>query len=259
MGEMCKVLPDYASQGASVMRGLDKVGIKNVEMHRKNFNDERVLTKQSAYVTLGNNQGAHMSRLIGVLNEFVNEPLAMDNTILNMLSDSHELTTAYWGCEWRSWHDTESGGFMFDAELEGIRMSSTYKWYITFSVPYASVCPCSHEMVKSVGHGVPHMQRSIVKVTGLLSEGDLEWLLPTALSKVAHVVDLVPESIMKRPDELAWCERAADINLFVEDSARNVAEVIDGIFDDWIVISEHQESIHQHNVLAVCKKGDTLV
>ncbi len=63
---------------------------------------------------------------------------------------------------------------------------------------------------------------------------------------------------MKRKDELAWCERAADTNLFVEDAAREVAKAIDNWFNDWVVVCEHEESIHQHNVVAVCRKGDEL-
>ena len=52
--------------------------------------------------------------------------------------------------------------------------------------------------------------------------------------------------------------QAADINLFVEDAAREVAKAIDNWFNDWVVVCEHEESIHQHNVVAVCRKGDEL-
>jgi GTP cyclohydrolase FolE2 len=64
---------------------------------------------------------------------------------------------------------------------------------------------------------------------------------------------------MKRNDELSWCVRAGTTNLFVEDAARLCGAAITDLFADWVVVCEHQESIHQHNVVAVCRMGDSLL
>jgi GTP cyclohydrolase FolE2 len=252
-----KTLPDYACQ-VSDDRVLNKVGVRNVEIIMRDLEDERVLTNQSAYVSLENMKGAHMSRLMMVMQDLTDTDIEASDEILDMLCDTHDAVSTYWKCRWKSMYKGDPH-FTFDAVLEGVKVRDTFNWYLTFNVPYASVCPCSHEMVKSVGHGIPHMQRSLVEVTGLVTTDDLGSLLSTGLSRVVDAVVLVPEPMMKRPDELDWCQRAAGHNMFVEDSARRVAEVIDDLFDDWVVKSEHQESIHQHNVVAVCKKGDQLV
>lgn len=253
-------LPDYAAcTTGNNNRPLDKVGINNVEIYRADCNDHPVLTTQSAYVSLGHESGAHMSRLIGSLMNHENDAIDIDNELLNEIQETHDMASAYWNCRWRGQH-TDEVSFFYDANLEGItRSDKDNSWYITVVVPYASVCPCSHEMVKHVGHGVPHMQRCEAKVTGLIGNDDFDWILPTMISNIADAVKLIPERMMKRPDELDWCKRAAETNLFVEDSARNIATAIDEMFDDWVVVAEHQESIHQHNVTAVCKKGQELL
>jgi len=72
-------------------------------------------------------------------------------------------------------------------------------------------------------------------------------------------VGLIPVSLMKREDELKWCQLASEFNLFVEDAARVIGDVIDAYSTpDWVVVCEHEESIHQHNVVAVCRKGGRL-
>lgn len=253
-----KFLPDYACRIDGDKRNLDKVGVKNVEMYRKDWTDKRVLTSQSAYIPVHGSNGAHMSRLLRSIMDAKDMPIEMDNEFLIGLAGSHDCDTVYWECNWRTEYEGEIP-FMMDISLEGSLLKGIPSWYLTFTVPYASVCPCSHEMVTSEGFGVPHMQRSKVTITGELKGGELDWILADAVSKVINAVQLIPESMMKRPDELDWCQRAAKTNLFVEDAARNVADRMDSVFADWVVRAEHMESIHQHNVVAVCKKGEKLI
>jgi GTP cyclohydrolase FolE2 len=253
-------LPDYASNKNNGFP-LEKVGIKNVEAHMQDFDDERVLTRQSIYIPLVGKQGVHMSRMVEVINSLQGLKIECDDSILYRIADSHNSDTAYWTTSWRShFNEDKENDFFFDLELEGILYNDSTEWYITFTVPYASVCPCSHEMVKANGSGVPHMQRAEATVTGLIDEGEnLDELIAAAVARVCQAVDLTPESLMKRNDELSWCVRAGTVNLFVEDAARLTGQAVEGIFNDWVVVCEHQESIHQHNVVAVCRKGDSLL
>ena len=177
--------------------------------------------------------------------------------------DNHNASKAFWEVSWED-------AIMFNLEklkptflvipmsLEGALIKgSSPEWFFTFEFPYASVCPCSAEMTKSSGCGHPHMQRATATVTVQLN-GSLNVVNPM-LTNVANAVGLIPVSFMKRPDELAWCQLANEFNLFVEDAARVIGDVIDGYsLPDWVVVCEHEESIHQHNVVAVCRKGGRL-
>lgn len=252
-------LPDYACTVNDNNRALEKVGLSNIKVFMKDFSGERVLTHQNIFIALGTEQGAHMSRLVEKVYSLDGEQIVCDDDFLVSIADTHDSISSRWECRWQTKFNGEKE-FMMDVFLEGVFLNEECKWYLTFTVPYASVCPCSHEMVKAAGHGVPHMQRSIAQITGEINEfDDLDNLLIVAASRVADTVDLVPEGLMKRPDELAWCERAADINLFVEDSSRAIADVIDDIFPDWTVVVRHMESIHEHDVIAVARKGDRLI
>lgn len=261
MSSSCVVyLPDYANGKSKNLKYLHKAGVKGISSYRMDFTDERVLTTQSAYVPLKDYNGIHMSRLVDIIRELEGEPIEMDDSILELLASSHDTSNSYWDCAWESLHSTDDNqSLRISCRLEGVKRDKDVKWYITLAVPYASVCPCSHEMVKARGHGIPHMQRATARVTGLLNpQEDLSIAIGTAISKICNAVVLIPLPHMKRKDELAWCERAADTNLFVEDAAREVAKAIDNWFNDWVVVCEHEESIHQHNVVAVCRKGDEL-
>jgi GTP cyclohydrolase FolE2 len=79
------------------------------------------------------------------------------------------------------------------------------------------------------------------------------------VARVVDTVDIVPIPFMKRPAELDWCQRAEQTNLFVEDASRVIGQVIDGFMEDWVVVCTHMESIHQHDVVSVCRKGKKLV
>jgi GTP cyclohydrolase FolE2 len=253
-------LPDYAAKDNNGLP-LEKVGVKDVEVYMHDFDDERVLTKQSIYIPLEQKQGVHMSRMVEIVNSLKSLKIECNSDILYRIADSHNIDTAYWVAAWRShFREDKENDFFFDLELEGVLYDGLPAWYITMTVPYASVCPCSHEMVKANGSGVPHMQRATATVTGLVSQGeDLDELIASAVARVSQAVDLTPESLMKRNDELSWCVRAGTTNLFVEDAARLCGAAITDLFADWVVVCEHQESIHQHNVVAVCRMGDSLL
>ncbi len=258
-----RFLPDYASCPVGDNNGnkpLQKVGINGVIQYRTDFNGERVLTKQSAAVSLRDMNGIHMSRLVKVLHEYDGEAIEPDDGLLEELCSSHDVKDAYWECKWESMHEVGDMQMInITCMLEGIMAADDIKWFLTLDVPYSSVCPCSAEMTRFAGHGIPHMQRAIAHVTGeMLANHDLDTLITVVANNILSAVELFPLQYMKRQDELAWCEKAADVNLFVEDAARRVADAVDGKFADWVVVCEHFESIHQHNVMAVCRKGDVL-
>lgn len=253
-------LPDYCAIQREGVKPLDKVGVDEVGMFRLDFSEQRVMTEQSAYISLIAANGIHMSRLLEVLFRYEYEEIEPSFEILDLLAVSHDVTNAYWECKWTYEHMLENEQPLFvNCALEGVLTDDKDSWYLTVQVPYASVCPCSAEMTAIYG-GHPHIQRAYAKVTGLLdNSGELDNFLTAVVSKVVSVVGLVPFPIMKRQDELEWCQHAAQNKLFVEDAARNISDAIDHWYKDWVVVCKHYESIHQHSVVAVRKKGDKLV
>lgn len=253
------LLPDYASESTDKLP-LQKVGINNLSMWRLDPSGDRVLTNQSAYVNLDDHKGIHMSRLVEVLMECDGLKIELDNDILYELASSHEVNNAYWECKWQAmWEIDEVQTIRFGAHVEGVLTDEEISWYLTSIIPYTSVCPCSAAMVREYG-GIPHMQRATAKITGRIpSDSDLDELMTYTLIGTLDAVGLYPKPLMKRPDELEWCQRAAERNLFVEDATREIVNAIRLLYSDYVVVCEHEESIHQHNAVAVCRKGEKLL
>lgn len=257
------MLPDYASQPCNG-RLLERVGIHDVVVQMIGMEDVLVPTKQSLYVELCGKNGAHMSRLVSIVDELDGMHVNVWRSPLEEAIASHDAEKAFWEVSWEDIVTFEVNGLrstklVIPMTLEGAKIKgSEPEWFWTFEFPYASVCPCSAEMTKSAGLGHPHMQRATATVT-LQLVGDLKVLTKEILIKVANAVGLIPVSLMKRNDELAWCQLANEFNLFVEDAARVIGDVVDAFSPpDWVVVCEHEESIHQHNVVAVCRKGGRL-
>jgi GTP cyclohydrolase I len=258
MDSCIRLLPDYARLPNNKM-ALEKVGIIGVKQYQLDFSEQRTITTQAAYVDLSGENGIHMSRLSIVLKEYTGETICINSELLEKLLESHDASSAYWECDWEQAHQMENEQEIFiKCKLEGVITHDTEDWFLTMEIPYASVCPCAAAMCESEEDGIPHMQRARARITGQLNpEDDLDDLLTTMVSRVIDVVDLVP--VMKRPDELDWCKRASQTNLFVEDASRVIGDVIDGFMEDWVVVCTHYESIHQHDVVSVCRKGKKLV
>ena len=256
------LLPDYASQPCNG-RLLERVGVHDVCVPMMGLGEVLVPTKQSLYVELEGKNGAHMSRLVGLIEDNSYNYIEPAVHMMQYAIENHNASKAFWEV---SWNDTlmftpdrlKSTYLIIPMTLEGALIKGgAPEWFFTFEFPYASVCPCSAEMTKSAGNGHPHMQRATATVTVQLN-GNLEVVRPL-LERIANAVGLIPVSLMKREDELAWCQLASEFNLFVEDAARVIGDVVDASSTpDWVVVCEHEESIHQHNVVAVCRKGGRL-
>jgi len=260
-GSCVKFLPDYAEGESKTGYTLHKVGIKKVEVYRKDFEDNLTITQQAAYVSLKQMKGIHMSRLVGIMLEYANQPVELDDEMMDKFTLSQRAESSYWECRWKSiieLDDLNTLAVRYGVEAKAYQ--NAIDWYFTIGVPYASVCPCAHDMCKSVSDGVPHMQRAIAYVTGQVSNDiDLPDFSTELISRVIDVVDIIPKPYMKREDELEWCRRAAKKNLFVEDAARQIAKAVNQCFGNAVVTCEHFESIHEHNVVAIHRKGEGLL
>ena len=259
------MLPDVAKK-ASRGKPLRKVGIDDVSVYRQDFDDRSVLTTQAAYINLNSTKGAHMSRLRGVLRDWKDEVINFDDEILDALYTTHKSRYTYWECSWKSMYDMpDDQDLKIDCKIEGRKVLNDIRWFLSLGIPYASVCPCAAEMCEDAiknkePQGFPHMQRAAAIITGeVAKDSDLNDFITNAISRVISVVDIVPKPFMKRTDELEWCQRASKTRLFVEDATREIADAIDPLFLDCVVICKHFESIHEHNVVGVWNKGEELV
>lgn len=255
-----KFLPDVAVK-KSRGKPLQKVGVDDVDILRKDFEGRDVISHQAAYINLTTVKGIHMSRLINViLNEWAGEVIGLDDEILDQLSASHGAKGTYWECNWQSMFEVEdSQPVKIDYKIEGKKVFKDIQWFLSLGIPYANVCPCSGEMTKKEG-GIPHMQRAKAIVTGEVAhDASLQDFSYDIIMKVANTVDLMPKPFMKREDELDWCQRAERTQLFVEDATREIADCLDGMFADMVVVCKHFEVIHEHNAVAVSRKGENLL
>lgn len=261
MGSCVKFLPDYAEGESKTGYALHKVGMDEVYIYRKDFDENLVITEQSAFVSLKNTKGIHMSRLIGIMSEYAEDIIELDDEMMDRLTSSHSAESAYWECKWKSIITTEGiNTILVDFKLEAKAYKNQIDWFFSTKIPYASVCPCAHDMCKAINDGVPHMQRAHAAITGQVSNDiDLPDFAMTVVNRVIDVVDIIPKPFMKREDELEWCQRAAKKNLFVEDAARQIAKAINPLFSNAVVSCKHFESIHQHNVIAIHRKGEGLL
>lgn len=255
------MLPDYASQPCNG-RVLERVGVHDVCVPMVGLGGVVVTTKQSLYVELSGKNGAHMSRLVSLIEENAHNAIELSDYMMRYAVESHSASKAFWEVSWTdiimlSPKRLKTTYINVPMTLEGALIAGDDpEWFFTFEFPYASVCPCSAEMTKENG-GHPHMQRATATVTVQI-QNDLGVIKPL-LASLANAVGLIPVSLMKRNDELAWCQLASEFNLFVEDAARVIGDVVDACsLSDWVVVCEHEESIHQHNVVAVCRKGGRL-
>jgi GTP cyclohydrolase I len=144
----------------------------------------------------------------------------------------------------------------FDCNLD---VTGEFKKVMWVDFIYSSACPCSTELSRHAAlsrsvFGIPHSQRSVARI-GLDMSG-LVW--------IEDVIDCCREALLtetlvfcKREDEQAFAELNGSQPKFVEDAIRYLAEAFNDMedVDDYKIICSHQESLHNHNAVAVITKG----
>jgi GTP cyclohydrolase I len=146
---------------------------------------------------------------------------------------------------------------VYECELEGEKKGDNEPdIYLTVTVEYTSCCPCSRNMsmVDAESGKGAHNQRSFCKVKVHLK--DFLWI-----EDLAEIVESKASceiyNILKRPDEQYVTEKAYAYPKFVEDMSRDISLELDKCtnIDGYVVVTEHFESIHQYNAVAVTRGG----
>lgn len=161
-------------------------------------------------------------------------------------------------------HEKKRGHIFYACELEGQMHGDEYKFFLTVNYRYSSTCPCSFTLAQDArkrrgkaANG--HSQRSTARITVQLDPNNPVW--------IEDVVELarkqIPTEVVvvcKRRDEMAFAELNGSNLLFTEDASRLLYEGLDAWYEqekifDFSIVTEHEESLHPFNAIAVAYKG----
>ncbi len=148
----------------------------------------------------------------------------------------------------------------YEGAFEGKLINGEKKFFLSANVLYASLCPCSKE-ISDYG---AHNQQSYADVTVELNK-----IGPDGCYWFEELVEAVEKSAsapmvnaLKRVDEAWQTELMYENPVFVEDMVRKVAVELDKDLDkrinDYRVIVNHHESIHQSIACSVIDAGREL-
>jgi len=123
-------------------------------------------------------------------------------------------------------------------------------------------CPCSLELAKHLckttgKESGGHQQRGFAEITVEFDE--MVWI-EDIIKDVEGEIKAIPYPIIRKQDEQNICHIARVNPLFVEEASRLIGVTLDKNPDviDFVVVCNHEESIHQSNAVAVIRKGDLL-
>lgn len=272
-------LPD--TQNGKDERGihLPKVGIRNfklpLEVTCDDGSKQFVQTTVSAFTDLNASvKGINMSRIAEVIQPVFAQGLNFKDqrskiflqVILQSLAEKLKAKNSYIKIRFPIFFEKEApkskrvGFAHYACTLEGIMKNGKYKYYMGVHVQYISCCSCSKALSEHLaenGHrGAPHNQRSFADV-----KIELDVNNPFGIKKLIDLIETatytIPYPVIKRMDEQEVARRSWKHTQFVEDSSRNIGLALKEEKDilDWLVIVEHEESIHQHSAVAVLYKG----
>lgn len=269
--EMNKNLPDIQNKTEDfVKKSIHKVGITNYKVPIKLYypNTDKhfsTIAKVSAYASLpSDKKGVNMSRFSQTITACAKDNISHEaiTQMLIKLKENLECENIYVKLRFDYLYKTlapESkiaSWFNIPIIMEGELVDDVISKFITVEVNYTSLCPCSKEISKYGAHN----QRSMARIKVELGNEILRF------EDFKEIVDLSVScpifNTLKRIDEKFVTEKAYDNPSFSEDAARNIAKRLDKWLDreinDYSVVTENYESIHQSNAVAIITAGRNL-
>lgn len=139
-----------------------------------------------------------------------------------------------------------------------------YKFYLTVEYVYSSTCPCSFELAHNATErrnaaANAHSQRSRMRTTIEFDPDNLVWIEDLVELHRQNIPTEV-QVVVKRRDEQAFAELNGSNLLFSEDAVRLMYAALDEWYEegrifDFRVITDHEESLHPWNAIALTSKG----
>lgn len=158
------------------------------------------------------------------------------------------------------------GHIFYDCVLEGRKHNDEYKFFLSVNYIFSSTCPCSYTLaqdaiVKRGKAANGHSQRSVATITVEFNPDNIVWI-EDIVEMARRQVPTEVVIICKRRDEQAFAELNGSNLLFTEDTVRLLYEGLDEMFEqgkitDFSIVSNHLESLHPWDAVAVTSKGIT--
>jgi GTP cyclohydrolase I len=265
-------LPDIQGTKANISIPIREVGVANVQvpfvLNSKYGGHNSMVANVSMRTNLdADTKGISMSRLIRTLKEYLDLPLnkKLIEQILTHLMLNVESKESYMRFDFllpivrKSVLSNNEFPIFHKCRFEGQLREGKFDFFQGAIIQYASYCPCSAELsnhLKSNGSmGFPHAQRSFAEILLKGKKDSYVWL-EDIVEAVERSIKTLPYPIIKREDEQAIAEIAANNPIFVEDAIRLISSELNQMeVEDWIVKCVHEESIHTSEAIAVNWKG----
>lgn len=262
-------LPDIQNIEDVRDKHINKVGIREYEVPIKVFDNKHNIINTvgvfSIYCSLNKNiKGVNMSRFAELIEDAIQYHVSsgiIDN-LLEKIKVKLESENSFIKIKFPYFINKESpvehkkGHIKIDCVLVGRLENGVCKKYLEVKVPYTSCCPCSREISEDGAHN----QRSCAAITVELDEKSI--LIETIVDLVEKQASCPIYSVLKRPDEKYVTETAYNNPKFVEDMARDLAISFDQFIGrgikDYVIVIEHDESIHQHKAVSIINAGREL-
>lgn len=268
-------LPDIQNLTDTRDKFINKVGIRNLKLpinvvkrysrNTESYNLVNTIADISVYTSLNPAaKGANMSRYSIVMHEVIKDSITtniLDNT-LDKLANTLESKNSYVKFKFPYFIEKEApvskikSIMTYDCILSGEMIDGTKKKYLTVTVPYTSLCPCSKEISEFGAHNQFSTATVTVELIHCLWIEDL-------IELVEKVASCPIWTTLKRPDEKYVTETAYNNPKFVEDMSRDISIELDKLVDikvvsDYSIVINHNESIHNHIATAIISKGKNL-
>jgi len=266
-------MPDVQNDTSGFpFKKIKKVGIRNVIVPLKILRKDGTINIASGNISIYTDliesiKGANMSRYRILVEDFL---LYKDLNLRELIREILPATKEKLGAS-NSYIKIKFDYFLikeapvsktksfsnYECIIEGKLNGDKYKYYLMVKVPYTSLCPCS----KRISEYGAHNQRSFAEVKVELIDNKILW--------IEDIVDIVEKNAsapiintLKRNDEAYQTELMYENPRFVEDMCRLIGNDLDKHLDkeikDYVIVVEHQESIHSSDAISVMTAGREL-
>lgn len=272
LDKLKKALPDI--QQSKDVRGkrINKVGIRNLILPIKILDAKKRIINSvadfSMYCDLVETEkGVSMSRFTEILHDVLASNMVSSDIVCETLDEMKRRLKANnnfvkmkfpYFMKKKAPVSKLEGYIHYPIVIEGKMIEGKVSLFVTVEVPYTSLCPCSKEISKFGAHNQP----STASITVEVIDDSITYVIESLIKVVEQTASCDMYSVLKRPDEKYVTEHAYKNPRFVEDMAREIALKLDNYLnnqiDDYVVVVNHNESIHTHVATAVINAGKRL-
>ncbi len=275
---MNKELPKYRNKEDTTGLAIQKVGIRGVRapftLKTKNGGDQETIGTWSIYTDLSAQfKGVSMSLMERILHQTLQNEISVDilKDITTQIYEKseHKSKDVYVKVKFPYSIKVKApaSGFeavkVYDCMLEVRNIDGKIKKYLTVKVQYIATCPCAAELADELmktenKQSMAHQQRGFAEIT-IEFGNEIVWI-EDVINIAENELKATPYPVIRRPDEQNICYTARQNCAFVEEAVRNICLglIKESRILDYVVVCNHEESIHSHSAVAVMNDGKEL-